>query len=64
MSTVEEMQKLKLTSKIRMVVHPQKLVRFSKKHLWLYTKYAAVVFKTLRKPLFQKFLNWMTKRKT
>jgi len=30
--------------------------------LWFYTKYAAVVLKTLKKPLFQKFLNWMMKR--
>jgi len=56
------MQKIKLSSKIRMVVHPQKPVRFSEKRLRFYTKYAAVVFKTLRKPLFQKFLNWMVKR--
>jgi len=62
MPMVNEMQKLKLSSKIRMAVHPQKLVRFSEKRLWFYTKYAAVVFKTLRKPLFQNFLNWVIKR--
>lgn len=59
---VKEMQELKLRSKIRMGVHPQKLVRFSDRHLWFYTKYAAVVLKTLKKPLFQKFLNWIIKR--
>jgi hypothetical protein len=56
------MQKPKLSSKIRITVHPQKTVRFSKKRLRFYTKYAAVVFRTLRKPLFQKFLNWVAKR--
>jgi len=56
------MRKLKLSSKIRMAVHPQKLVRFAEKHLGFYTKYAAVVFKTLKKPLFQSFLNWIIKR--
>ena len=62
MLKVKEMQKLNLSSKIRIAVHPQKPVRFSEKRLRFYAKYADVVFKTLKKPLFQKFLNWVIKR--
>ena len=56
------MQKSKLSSKIRIAVHPQKMVRLHEKRLRFYRKYAAFVYKTLRKPLFQEFLNWVIKR--
>jgi len=56
------MQEFKLSGKIRIAVHPQKPVRFSEKRLRFYRKYAAFVYRTLRKPLFQKFLNWVVKR--
>ncbi len=61
-SMLNKMQKLKLTSKIRMVANPQKVVKASERRLRFYTKYADFVLKTLEKPLFQKFLNWMIKR--
>lgn len=61
-SMLNKMQKLKLSSKIRMVANPQKVVKASERRLRFYTKYADFVLKTLEKPLFQKFLNWMIKR--
>lgn len=61
-SMLNKMQKLKLSSKIRMVANPQKVVKASERRLRFYTKYAAFVLKTLKKPLFQKFLNWVIKR--
>ena len=51
-----------LSNKIRITVRPQKLARYSEKHARFYRKYAIAVFRTLRKPLFQNFLNWMMKR--
>jgi len=61
-SMLNKMQKLKLSSKIRMVANPQKVVKASERRLRFYTKYADFVLKTLKKPLFQKFLNWVIKR--
>jgi hypothetical protein len=60
---VKEMQRAKLKDKIITTIHPQKLVSFSG-HLWFYTKYAVIVSETLKKPLVQKFLNWIIKRET
>jgi len=51
-----------MSSKMRITVRPKKIVRFSKTRVSFYMKYASVVFKTLRKPLFQKFLDWILKR--
>ena len=51
-----------LLEKMRITVRSKKRVEFSENHFSFYTKYAFVVFKTLRKPLFQKFLNWMLRR--
>lgn len=51
-----------LSSNMRITVYPQKLVLSSERNVRFYRKYTAVVFKTLRKPLFQKFLGWMIKR--
>jgi len=51
-----------MSSNMRITVSPKKIVRFSKTYVSFYTKYSSVVFKTLRKPLFQKFLDWVLKR--
>ena len=61
-SKLRKMQKIKLPSKIRITVHSRRFVRFSEKHIRFYMKYAFVVFKTLRKTPFQKFLRWMIRR--
>jgi hypothetical protein len=51
-----------LLGKMRITVRSKKLVELSRNHLSFYKKYAVVVFNTLRKPLFQKFLSWMLRR--
>jgi len=56
------MNKLKLSNKIRVVSNPKKVEGCPEKRLGFYTGYAAVVSETLRKPLFQKFLDWIIKR--
>ncbi len=56
------MDKKKLSNKIRVVSNHKKAATCPEKHLRFYTKYASVVSATLRKPLFQKFLNWILKR--
>ncbi len=62
MPVVKEMQKLKVKSKIGIVTHPQNSMGISKKRLGFYIKYASVVLKTLKKPLFLKFLSWIIKK--
>ncbi|MFW6122576.1 MAG: hypothetical protein ACOC80_16975, partial [Petrotogales bacterium] len=56
------MEKLKLTPKIRVVINPNKLKNCPGNRLQFYTNYASTVSETLRKPIFQKFLEWLTKR--
>jgi hypothetical protein len=56
------MHKNKLSNKIRVVSNRRKTVSCPEKRLQFYTKYASVVSSTLRKPMFQKFLNWIIKR--
>ncbi len=56
------MDKPKLLNKIRVVSNPKKVEACPEKRLQFYTNYASAVSETLRKPLFQKFLNWMIKR--
>jgi len=56
------MNKPKLSSKIRVVSNPKKLETCPEKRLAFYTNYASAVSVTLKKPLFQKFLNWIIKR--
>jgi hypothetical protein len=51
-----------LLDKMRITARSKKRVEFSGKHLSFYMKYAVVVFNTLRKPLFYKFLNWVLRR--
>jgi len=51
-----------LLDKMRITARSRKLVETSKNHLSFYRKYALVVFNTLRRPSFQKFLSWMLRR--
>jgi hypothetical protein len=57
-----KMSKMKLSSKIRVVSNPKKVESCPEKGLHFYTNYASVVSETLRKPLFQRFLDWIIKR--
>lgn len=61
MTGLYEMQKPKLSGKIRRVVNRQKVAKFSE-NLRFYTRYAAFVSKALRKPRFQKFLKWIIRK--
>ena len=56
------MNKTKLSNKIRVVTNPRKVEMCPEKRLQFYTNYASAVSETLRKPLFQKFLNRIIKR--
>jgi hypothetical protein len=56
------MQEQRLSKEIRVTVFPPKLEEFSESQAKFYTKYAAVAFKTLTNPLFQRFLGWMMLR--
>lgn len=51
-----------MSSKMDISVRLEKLARPSDARLGFHVKYASVVFKTLRKPLFQSFIDWMLKR--
>jgi hypothetical protein len=57
-----QMDNKKLSNKIRVVSNRKKTISYPEKRLRFYTKYASVVSTTLRKPLFQRFLNWIIKR--
>ena len=57
-----KMNKPKLSNKIRVVSNPKKVESCPEKRLEFYTNYASAVFETLKKPLFQKFLDWIIKR--
>lgn len=48
-----------LSGRMRIIVERGKLERFPRKRVRFYMKYASFVLKTLRKPSFQKFLEWM-----
>jgi len=51
-----------LLDKMRITACSKKRVEFSRNHLSFYRKYAVVVFNTLRKPLFHKFIDWVLRR--
>lgn len=51
-----------LLDKMRITARSKKRVGFTRNHLSFYTKYAVIVFNTLRKPLFHKFLNWVLRK--
>jgi len=57
-----KMDKPKLSNKIRVVSNPKKVEACPEKQLQFYTDYASAVSETLRKPLFQTFLNWIIKK--
>jgi|SRR3972149_768195 len=52
------------SNKMRISVDHEKLGSFSQNHIKFYLKYSSFVFRALRKPSFQKFLNWMLKQET
>jgi hypothetical protein len=47
---------------MKIAVNSEKLEVFSQKQVGFYMKYASFVFRTLRRPSFQKFLRWMLRR--
>jgi hypothetical protein len=51
-----------LSDRIAIAVHPEKLEKFSREHAGFYVNYASVVLRTLKRPLFQKFLHWMLRK--
>ena len=51
-----------LSSKIKITVGPGKPERFSQRHVGFYMNYSSFVFRALRRPSFQKFLQWMLRR--
>jgi len=57
-----KMSKMKLSSKIRVVSNPKKVESCPEKGLHFYTNYASAISETLRKPIFQRFLDWLIKR--
>lgn len=51
-----------LSNKMKITVHPEKLENFSREQAGFYLKYASSVFRTLKKPSYQRFLQWMLRR--
>jgi len=51
-----------LSSKMRINADHEKLENVSQSHIKFYLKYSSFVFRALKKPSFQKFLNWMLKK--
>jgi hypothetical protein len=51
-----------LCDRIEITDHPEKLRECSEEHVDFYVKYASHVLKSLKKPLFQRFLSWMLKK--
>jgi hypothetical protein len=51
-----------LSSKMRINADHEKLENFSQNHVKFYLKYSSFVFRALKKPSFQKFLQWMLKK--
>lgn len=47
---------------MRITVRSKKHMKFSENHVSFYMKYALIVFNTLRKPKFRKFLDWVLRR--
>lgn len=52
----------RLSDRIEITARTEKLFRSPAKHIEFYQKYASFVLRTLKKPLFQKFLYWMMKK--
>lgn len=53
-----------ISNRIKIAVHPERLAKSSEAGISFHRKYAHVVFKTLRKPLFQSFLHWIMKKES
>jgi hypothetical protein len=51
-----------LSSKMKVTVDFEKLDDFSQNHVSFYMKYSSFVFRSLKRPSFQKFLYWMLRR--
>jgi hypothetical protein len=51
-----------LSSKMRINADYEKLENFSQEQVKFYLKYSSFVFRALKKPVYQKFLNWMLKK--
>lgn len=52
----------KLSNKIRVVSNPKKLENCPEKRIQFYNDYASAVSETLKRPIFQKFLDWIIRR--
>ena len=61
MTGLYELQKPRLSGKIRRVINRQEIAKFSE-NLRFYARYAAFVSKALRKPRFKKFLRWIIRK--
>lgn len=57
-----KMNRSKLSNKIRVVSNPKKVESCTEKRLNFYTNYAAAISETLKKPMFQKFLDGILQR--
>ena len=51
-----------LPSKIKVTVSAEKLGSFSQNHVTFYMQYSSFVFRSLKRPSFQKFIYWMLSR--
>jgi hypothetical protein len=51
-----------LSSKMKITVNLEKLDGFSQNHVRFYMKYSSFVFRSLKRPSFQKFLSWMLRK--
>jgi len=51
-----------LSSKMKIAAEFEKLDDFSQNHIRFYMKYSSFVVRSLKRPLFQKFLYWMLRR--
>jgi hypothetical protein len=51
-----------LSDRIEVTTRPERLREFSEEHAGFYVKYASFVLKSLKKPLYQRFLNWMLQK--
>jgi len=51
-----------LSGKIKITAGPGKPEGFSQRHVGFYMNYSSFVFRALRRPSFQRFLQWMLRR--
>src|SRR4030066_700104 len=51
-----------LSDRIEVTTRSERLREFSEEHAGFYVKYASFVLKSLTKPLYQRFLNWMLQK--